>query len=563
MFHEITDLATKYSKSQLAQMAQTGLIDPTKAVMAGMMIDRISKQNMQPPTTTVAQDILQQQPQMGMQQPPQGQPQEQPQAPQSQGLPGIPAPNMEKMAGGGIVAFDEGGHVPGYAGGPEDGSVVEDPNATTSILGDFGRSVNNWFSGGKSAEQIRQEDLTRQALQRELADTIPSLTEQLTKSQREERRMKAATLQSKLQQLGRPPVKAPTAPTAPTAPAASAQDHFRTVNTPAGPEGEDVRIMQGQISEVDTELAKEKDPAKIEALKKERNILVNELQNAKTRPAGYYKNTTKATPTGLAALPTGQEQAAVQPSKGIGAIMGEIEATPQVSNIKQQYAGLQKDIEASNKASDEFAAKRPEYVPSEKYEKSLQKEEAGTEAKQKENFKMALINAGLAIAGGKSQFALQNIAEGAQVGTKQYMEGMKDLEKAAKEREKALAGIEEARNLYADKKYDRAQAMFDKNQDRLLGAKQTALTAATSITGKEIDTAGTMVNSQNTSNAYIQASQGNLDNKEDVLRQKYIQEYDKNILLRKDYPTLDSYLRARGVAPTGGSAILPGFKILR
>jgi hypothetical protein len=35
---EIQALATKYSKPQLQKMAQMGLVDPTKAVMAGMMI---------------------------------------------------------------------------------------------------------------------------------------------------------------------------------------------------------------------------------------------------------------------------------------------------------------------------------------------------------------------------------------------------------------------------------------------------------------------------------------------------------------------------------------------
>ena len=37
--------------------------------------------------------------------------------PEEQGIGQLPAQNLEKMAGGGIVAFDEGGEVPGYAGG--------------------------------------------------------------------------------------------------------------------------------------------------------------------------------------------------------------------------------------------------------------------------------------------------------------------------------------------------------------------------------------------------------------------------------------------------------------
>jgi hypothetical protein len=126
---EIQKLATKYSKQQLARMAQMGLIDPTKAVMAGMMIDRITKSNMQPPQTTVADEAL-----MPMQ-PPAAPPMQQAQPPVApsgiSALPTQPEPNagvaalpsgITEMAGGGIVAFDDGGAVPGYAG--DRGSLV-------------------------------------------------------------------------------------------------------------------------------------------------------------------------------------------------------------------------------------------------------------------------------------------------------------------------------------------------------------------------------------------------------------------------------------------------------
>jgi hypothetical protein len=103
---EIQSLATKYSKTQLQQMAQRGLIDPTKAVMAGMMIDRIQKQNMQMPQQTVADEVL-------------GQPAPQQAMPQqaSAGMTALPSGLPEEMAGGGLVAFAEGGDVPGYADG--------------------------------------------------------------------------------------------------------------------------------------------------------------------------------------------------------------------------------------------------------------------------------------------------------------------------------------------------------------------------------------------------------------------------------------------------------------
>ena len=62
---------------------------------------------------------------------------------------------------------------------------------------------------------------------------------------------------------------------------------------------------------------------------------------------------------------------------------------------------------------------------------------------------MALVNAGLAIAGGTSRYALENIGKGAMVGTKQYMDGLDKLEAAAKERQKAMAMIEQERRAEA------------------------------------------------------------------------------------------------------------------
>jgi hypothetical protein len=128
MFGEINAiraLATKYSKPQLANLVQTGQLEPQKAVMAGMMIDRIAKSAMAAPQTTVAQDVLGQAPTAaGQGMPPQmGQPQQMPpqappqmvadgglmgMMPRSDGLTALPS-GLRDMAGGGIVAFAEGG----------------------------------------------------------------------------------------------------------------------------------------------------------------------------------------------------------------------------------------------------------------------------------------------------------------------------------------------------------------------------------------------------------------------------------------------------------------------
>jgi hypothetical protein len=79
-----------------------------------MKAGQAGQAGMQPQPKVVDQDIAQ------MVAPP---PQQMAAAPQQQGLPEnsgigqLPAQNMQGMAAGGIVAFDEGGEVPGYAGG--------------------------------------------------------------------------------------------------------------------------------------------------------------------------------------------------------------------------------------------------------------------------------------------------------------------------------------------------------------------------------------------------------------------------------------------------------------
>ena len=105
---EIRQLATEHSKPELARMVQMGMVTPQEALMAGMMIDRIAKSAMQPPRSTVVQDVLGPQPTSAQPEMPPG----------IMGAPGAPPPSegvaalpsgIAEMAGGGIVAFADGG----------------------------------------------------------------------------------------------------------------------------------------------------------------------------------------------------------------------------------------------------------------------------------------------------------------------------------------------------------------------------------------------------------------------------------------------------------------------
>jgi len=113
----------------LQNYARVNKNDPYIVSMALSMANTLKKMEvakkgragMQPQPKVVDQQIAQ------MVAPP---PQQMAAAPQQQALPEdsgigqLPAQNMQRMAGGGIVAFEEGGDVPGYAGGVYTGEEV-------------------------------------------------------------------------------------------------------------------------------------------------------------------------------------------------------------------------------------------------------------------------------------------------------------------------------------------------------------------------------------------------------------------------------------------------------
>lgn len=158
------------------------------------------------------------------------------------------------------------------------------------------------------------------------------------------------------------------------------------------------------------------------------------------------------------------------------------------AKIKQGFADLEKAREEGKPKDKAFSG----------LEALLGKEEEKAKGREARNFNMALVNAGLAIAGGKSQYALQNIAEGAQVGTKQYQEGLDKLEAAALERRKQSAMIEEARRAEARGDWKEAQQYKQKAFEAELGVNQAQIAAVQDLYKTDLKTAADIVNNQNT-----------------------------------------------------------------
>jgi hypothetical protein len=222
MFGEINairELATKYSKQQLANLAQTGQIEPQKAVLAGMMIDRIAKTAMEAPQTTVAQDVLGPAPTSAQgQMPPEQMPQQQmpPQMaadgglmgilPQSHGVASLNS-GIQSMAGGGIVAFADGGDVPGYAVGGAPPQPMYLPNNTDIEKGNipiYQAEAPKEVTLASSAEQRKAADLqagvNSEKFFKDLKDDVLKDKEDFTKQKDEAKAM--AILQTGLGLMG-------------------------------------------------------------------------------------------------------------------------------------------------------------------------------------------------------------------------------------------------------------------------------------------------------------------------------------------------------------------------
>ena len=174
-------------------------------------------------------------------------------------------------------------------------------------------------------------------------------------------------------------------------------------------------------------------------------------------------------------------------SAGVGDLAKAYETVSKMGpDIEARYTAAEaagvKSLEEANVARE---AARPKEKAMEGMEKYMQAEEKAAKGKEARNLSSSLVAAGLAIAGGQSQYALQNIAQGAQVGTKQYNAGLDKLEDAAKERAKMMLQIEEARRAEARGDWKDVYDRKDKVNELQQSYKLKSIDALAKITGDD------------------------------------------------------------------------------
>jgi hypothetical protein len=143
-----------------------------------------------------------------------------------------------------------------------------------------------------------------------------------------------------------------------------------------------------------------------------------------------------------------------------------------IANEKEARAAK---LEAFNKAQGPAMAGYEKLLKSEEMQDATDKEKAGL---------MSLMKGFLAMAAGESPNAATNIAKGAMVGMGDYGDALKEFKKSAKERNKAMAEIENARRAEAKGDLKDAQIYEDKANDYMRASKQSGIKAIIDATGK-------------------------------------------------------------------------------
>lgn len=315
--------------------------------------------------------------------------------PENTGIGQLPAPNMQTMnaANGGIIAFDDGGYVPGYAGSDLFARSDVDEEEIAALREEEVRGRGAPPKGGlpeKTRKFLENKDKPKEKVKGRSGVPI-----------------KDTNILDEL-------IGAPTP--SPNRPSSAAPE------TPPIPQAGIDKLMQANRDMQN--MPRETVP----------NTLSAPPTEKRTAPA------VRATPAAPQGADTEQQMADT-----LSRISGTRDA-----EIKSQYADLEKKTgEGIAALRTEREVGRPTGKAFEGLETELKEEKDAVKGKEAKNLQMALINAGLAIAGGSSRYAMENIGKGALVGTKQYMDGLDKLEAAAKERRKMTAMIEEARRAEA------------------------------------------------------------------------------------------------------------------
>jgi len=346
--------------------------------------------------------------------------------PEERGIAQLPAPNMANMADGGIAGYsdDEEGYaaggVPGYA---DRGEVKEDLPSGVFRMGD--KLMYRDASG-------KMREYTQEAKKPGLSDMLKAVSDFSNRN------------------AGKPP--APPTPPAPPAPP-EAPTVFQTPD------------RQGSYPGGSTPPPAAPPPAP-------GNVA------PQARPPAAAPAAAAAAP-GITAIAPAPMTAA--DAMNAARQFTNVDAQNITSDLMAKQGRVKQENEQNLADYQKGLGALPEAYKG--YEERLKAQEAGAGKEKEDAQGMAIFKAGLAMMSGSSPNALQNIGKGALAGAEDYQGALKDLKKAALERDKAFADIENARLAFKRDDMKTYQALKDRGQDRLERVDDKMIDFTSSVLG--------------------------------------------------------------------------------
>lgn len=464
--NELTSRMAKMSDAQLRQYAQLHKNDPYVLALAASESKRraqlrasAQQQMAQGPQPTVADQALAEM----------GAPAPRPQLPEEQGIGVLPAENMAGMANGGIAGYGDS-----YADEYAAGGMVAFAGGGIPTLSEFDQGnvpltgAERTLLGASDRVNAMMQKQREDALRQQAAFKLQKYTslggyffEPQTQQERKTRELISANLDKiPLNELE----------------AFVKEGKLPSVAVPS--------TTPPPVTEASPDKASQESKPKPQAV----NIPAERKQPANRPGTSSVKMKPDASTTVPGFEPSKPGDLATELKRLQSMNPGTAEYDALLKRVEEGYANLEKEAQAG----------KPKGKAYEGLESLLGKEEERAKGKEARNLNMALVNAGLAIAGGRSQYALQNIAEGAQVGTKQYQEGLEKLEAAALERRKQAAMIEEARRAEERGDWKEASERKRKAFEAGLGVKQAQIAAVQDLYKTDLKGAIDFVNTANT-----------------------------------------------------------------
>lgn len=366
------------------------------------------------------------------------------QLPENQGIAQIPAPNMQSMADGGIAGYEDEGMADGgmfnyaRAGGPV--AMMADGGMVPRYNGQMG-SLTGDIPGFQTVQPRAQ--FTQQGAP-ENTPFFQRIMDSLSSGNKDRQ---LAAIEQKIAQG-----------------VASAEERaFYQA---------EMSKKSGQPQVAEPKSVMNPDEAAMAAEKAARFKPTDKAPTDKTPSAA---------PTPQAALPTAAPS--VKQAQDLGSKFYDLKGIK--GTLEQQQAQERQDITNEKEArAEKLAAFNKEQGPAmASYEKLLKGEEMQDATDKEKAGLMSLMKGFLAMAGGESPNAATNIAKGAMVGLGDYGDALKEFKKSAKERNKAMAEIENARRAEAKGDLKETQMYEDKANDYLRASKQSGIKALIDATG--------------------------------------------------------------------------------